>query len=392
MKNFPANNNPIDWVDILNQVQRLAVGGADDRGVWCSLAASLQAAGGTDTHKQIFLAISRNSGGYKNDADCRAVWRSYRHPRRINVATIIKHLHDNGVKITHATDWRKHASTTPQPQPPQPRALQYQYTSEGEKEYYTTSNKTALRCSHLCTFIRNLFWGCKEYYTIEQVLQDYRQGFNRYTHHEIFRYYDYTDTDRSNLCKRKFCQYDTASGKRIKDKINNSLPLYTLPSRSKLPEGVELYPCFFGEHLASKYPDRNICIVESEKTALIMAVKFPQFVWLATGGKGLLQSLSKKTFLQTRGVIVFPDIDGAKEWGEIATARGWGNALDKLPWYRDYLTKTDAGAKGDIADLIINQQREQMRGSAQSFARAWVKTNPEVWQFMQDFGLYLTEE
>ena len=46
----------------------------------------------------------------------------------------------------------------------------------------------------------------------------------------------------------------------------------------------------------------------------------------------------------------------------------------------------------DIADLIINQQREQMRGSAQSFARAWVKTNPEAWQFMQDFGLYLTEE
>ena len=160
-----ANNNPIDWVDILNQVQRLAVGGADDRQVWCNLAASLQAAGGTDTHKQIFLAISRNSGGYKNDADCLSVWRSYRHPRRITVATIIKHLHDNGVKITHATDWRKHASTTPQPQPPQPRALQYQYASEGEKEYYTTSNKTALRCSHLCTFIRNLFWGCKEYYT-----------------------------------------------------------------------------------------------------------------------------------------------------------------------------------------------------------------------------------
>lgn len=392
MKNFPANNNPIDWVDILNQVQRLAVGGADDRQVWCNLAASLQAAGGTDTHKQIFLAISRNSGGYKNDADCLSVWRSYRHPRRITVATIIKHLHDNGVKITHATDWRKHASTTPQPQPPQPRALQYQYTSEGEKEYYTNSNKTALNCSHLCTFIRNLFWGCKEYYTIGQVLQDYRHGFNRHTHHEIFRYYDYTDTDRSHLCKRKFCQYDTASGKRIKDKINNSLPLYTLPSRSKLPEGVELYPCFFGEHLASKYPDRNICIVESEKTALIMAVKFPQFVWIATGGKGLLRSLSKKTFLQTRGVIVFPDIDGAKEWGKIATARGWGNALDKLPWYRDYLTKTDAGAKGDIADLIINQQREQMRGSAQSFARAWVKTNPEAWQFMQDFGLYLTEE
>ena len=56
MKNFPANNNPIDWVDILNQVQRLAVGGADDRQVWCNLAASLHAAGGTDTHKQIFLS------------------------------------------------------------------------------------------------------------------------------------------------------------------------------------------------------------------------------------------------------------------------------------------------------------------------------------------------
>ena len=395
MKNFPANNNtPIDWEDILHQVRSLAVGGADDREVWCSLAASLQAAGGTETHKQIFLTISRNSGGYRNDADCLSVWRSYRHPRSITVATIIKHLHDNSVKITHLTDWRK-IEAIPQPHgaQPQPKAqpLQYQYATEGDTEFFSTSNKTARQCSHLVTFIRNLFWGCREYYEIEQVLQEYRHGYNRYTEHEIFRYYDYTDK-RTNLCKRKFCQYDTATGKRVKEKRNNALPLYTVPSRYKLPDCVELYPCFYGEHLAGRYPDKKICIVESEKTALIMAVKYGQFVWLATGGKGLLQSLACKEFLQGRAVILFPDIDAAQEWGDIARAHGWSNAVDKLDWYRDYLTQTDAGAKGDIADLIVTEQQQQMQSSAQRIARAWVKTNPGAWKFMQQFGLYLADD
>ena len=40
--------------------------------------------------------------------------------------------------------------------------------------------------------------------------------------------------------------------------------------------------CFYGEHLWDA--DKNTCIVESEKTAVIAAFFFPEYNWLATGG------------------------------------------------------------------------------------------------------------
>ena len=123
-----------------------------------------------------------------------------------------------------------------------------------------------------------------------------------------------------------------------------------------------------------------------------MAVKYGQYDWLATGGKGLLPSLACKEFLQGRAVILFPDIDAAQEWGDIARAHGWSNAVEKLQWYRDYLTQTDAGEKGDIADLIVTEQQQQMQSSAQRIARAWVKSNKGAWKFMQQFGLYLADD
>ena len=66
--------------------------------------------------------------------------------------------------------------------------------------------------------------------------------------------------------------------------------------------------------------------------------------------------------------------------------------MEKLQWYRDYLTQTDAGEKGDIADLIISEQQKQMQSSAQRIARDWVKSNPVAWKFMQQFSLYLAED
>ena len=43
-------------------------------------------------------------------------------------------------------------------------------------------------------------------------------------------------------------------------------------------------------------------------------------------------------------------------------------------------------------NIILQQkleQQEQMQSSAQRIARAWVKSNPAAWKFMQQFSLYL---
>ena len=80
-----------------------------------------------------------------------------------------------------------------------------------------------------------------------------------------------------------------------------------------LPKDWQLYQCFFGEHLLDKYPDAQVCIVESEKTALVMAAYMPQHLWLATAGSGGL-SAEKIKCLTGRNVTLFPDSGCYEKW------------------------------------------------------------------------------
>lgn len=86
-----------------------------------------------------------------------------------------------------------------------------------------------------------------------------------------------------------------------------------LKKRGFLLDKWEVNQCLFGEHLIALFPDKQIALVESEKTAIIGAGFYPQFVWVATGGKSQL-STDKLKALAGRVVIAFPDIDGTQEW------------------------------------------------------------------------------
>ena len=58
-----------------------------------------------------------------------------------------------------------------------------------------------------------------------------------------------------------------------------------------------------------------MCLVESEKTALIMAACHPEHIWLATAGSGGL-SLEKMDCLRGRRVTLFPDSGCYDKWNE----------------------------------------------------------------------------
>ncbi len=88
-----------------------------------------------------------------------------------------------------------------------------------------------------------------------------------------------------------------------------------LINEGKLPHDWLLYQCLYGEHLLSRYPDRHVCIVESEKTALMMAVCQPQMLWLATAGSGGL-SRERTECLKGRRVTLFPDSGCYDKWSE----------------------------------------------------------------------------
>src|SRR5690606_2167301 len=77
-------------------------------------------------------------------------------------------------------------------------------------------------------------------------------------------------------------------------------------SRLKIDD-YNFKPCFFGEHLLQTDHAKNVGLVESEKTAIIASLIFPELIWLASGGK---EGLSPYKFesLRNRNVFLFPDL------------------------------------------------------------------------------------
>lgn len=85
--------------------------------------------------------------------------------------------------------------------------------------------------------------------------------------------------------------------------------------------------CFFGEHLLSKYPDRPVAIVESEKTAIICEGFIPDtYNWISCGSSGGMGgktlNVEKCKVLQGREVVLFPDMSPSDKvyhsWRHIA--------------------------------------------------------------------------
>jgi len=86
-----------------------------------------------------------------------------------------------------------------------------------------------------------------------------------------------------------------------------------LKERNQLPDFYQPPKCFFGQHLLRERADDTVAIVESEKTAIVMALVQPQLIWLATAGCGGL-SLQKTTCLKGRHVLLFPDSGCMEKW------------------------------------------------------------------------------
>lgn len=96
---------------------------------------------------------------------------------------------------------------------------------------------------------------------------------------------------------------------------------------------------------------KTICIVESEKTAIICSILIPDYIWLATGSK---QNLNQRicSNLKNRNVCLFPDTDAFMEWKEKAEILNF-NISDYL---QKLVNKEQAGEGYDLADILIDNQ------------------------------------
>ena len=162
----------------------------------------------------------------------------------------------------------------------------------------------------------------------------------------------YYEIDIKGRCRTgKVMKYNPDTGHRIKDESQPGRVTWVHALLKKtLPEKWELRQCLFGEHLLSKYSDKPVVLVEAEKTAVIGAAVMPECVWVATGGKGLLND--RVDVLEGRKVVAFPDVDGYDAWVEKVAERPW---LDIT--VSDYLqrkaTKQQRDNGADVADILI---------------------------------------
>ena len=159
-------------------------------------------------------------------------------------------------------------------------------------------------------------------------------------------------------------QYNPATGHRIKD---GGIPVDWVHARLKkqgiLPESWAVTQCLFGEHLLPQRPDSIVCLVESEKTALIGSGFCPQYIWVATGGKTQLGP--KLSVLQGRKVLVFPDIDATQEWKEKLSAIP-GLSLTFSTILEESASDEDHAAQIDIADYLLRQYHVMPGGNRAS--------------------------
>lgn len=66
------------------------------------------------------------------------------------------------------------------------------------------------------------------------------------------------------------------------------------------------YSCLFGEHLL-KGNSNPIILVESEKTAIVCAINFPEYTWLSYGGiNGMTED--KMKILSGKNILIVPDL------------------------------------------------------------------------------------
>jgi hypothetical protein len=170
--------------------------------------------------------------------------------------------------------------------------------------------------------------------------------------------------DTEGRCRTgKIMKYDRQTGHRIKDeKIGGKITwVHSILKQSadpllRLPDRWELTQCLFGEHLLKRYPFKPVALVESEKTAVICSSFWPEYIWLATGGKSQLND--RLQVLKGRKVVAFPDVDGFSEWKEkLSQVRGLDIVVSDV--LEQSASSEDRANHVDIADLLIRQQRKE---------------------------------
>ena len=210
---------------------------------------------------------------------------------------------------------------------------------------------TSYSHNHLITWLSTHF----DQSTIKKIVNTYLIGTSKnWPGSTVFWQID----THGNIRDGKIMLYNSTTGRRVKHPYNH---ITWAHSALKLKE-YNLQQCFFGEHLLKIHPSLPVSIVESEKTAIIASVYFPQFIWLATGGKHGCKWTTPQvsSVLSGRHITLWPDIKAYEDWKVKAlqlVKSGLQLTISNL--LEQVATETEREAGLDIADYLICFKPEQ---------------------------------
>lgn len=203
---------------------------------------------------------------------------------------------------------------------------------------------------------------------IDKVLKEYHIGHSR-NGMTIFWQIDEQQRLRTGKMMRYYPQSHLKFGHRDKESGYNFDFVHSSLSRRRKdtdpwpfpelynPDKQEARPCIFGLHLLDAYgPNATVCLVESEKTAIIMAIQYgnhAQQVWMACGGlENISRDKLKPIMDRHRRIVLYPDRDGIEKWRIKLEQLHY----DNITMSTDIVTKCwvpEDGPKADVADIII---------------------------------------
>ncbi len=119
----------------------------------------------------------------------------------------------------------------------------------------------------------------------------------------------------NNVRAGKIIKYDSTTGKRLKypQVTTDAIWVHSFLET----QNFNLQQCLFGLHLITSDMDKDIAIVESEKTAFIMSLVDDSVIYLATGGKSNF-NLNMLRPLKGRTVTAYPDNGEFELWKSTA--------------------------------------------------------------------------
>jgi hypothetical protein len=98
---------------------------------------------------------------------------------------------------------------------------------------------------------------------------------------------------------------------------------------------------------------KPVALVESEKTAIIAAALWPDFIWLATGSLTGL-TLERCESLQGRKIILFPDAGAYQQWQQKAAQlnKHLEIKIKVSNWLEQHIKQADLEQGTDLADCL----------------------------------------